>query len=94
VAINIHDYIRPGDDDIFDMGSLDLIWRSNVKEILLVVEYYGCFEMERDVVFVPPAERPWPTLRKKPTNGLIVSINEDIDLRSGTWKMLEEWMVE
>jgi len=94
VAINIHDYIRPGDDDIFDMGSLDLIWRSNVKEILLVVEYYGCFEMERDVVFVPPAERPWPTLRKKPANGLIVSINEDIDLRSGTWKMLEEWMVE
>jgi hypothetical protein len=92
VAINLYNYLQPGDHDMFNMESLDLIWRSQVKNILLVVESYGSFEMERDVVFVPPAERPWPTLRKMTQTGFIKSILEDPDLRSETWEGLEAWM--
>jgi hypothetical protein len=69
LAINLSNYVRPGDDEVIDMGSLYLAWCSKVKEVVLVVESYGAFETDRDVVFVPLQKghgQPYNTPRPQP----------------------------
>jgi hypothetical protein len=94
VAINIDNWALPGhgnEDTV--LGSLDFLIRVKVDKILIVVDSYGLpgCEVERDVTFVSPARRPYPTLRVGQRSGLGEKIQFMPDC---SWQDVEIWMVQ
>lgn len=71
-----------------------------VKELVLVVDSYGSFESDRDVVFVNPAEAPWSTIRTRieSSTDSTGSLPDDLvgtgTREDYTWSSLREWMAK
>jgi len=88
LAINKSSWLKPGDQNL-TMGTMEILLRHKVKQLLIIVGHPHLMERERDVEFVTPSQ---PPLYVKDV--LSADEHSSRDSLHTTWEGLEDSMVQ